>query len=57
MQHAREYAKKGIHLLLHPRSTPLGANDNGSPEGARQRWFPGPSASPRIMPDTLTNSI
>ena len=27
MQHAREYAKKGIHLLLNPRSTPLGVND------------------------------
>lgn len=27
MQHAREYSQQGIHLLLCPRSTPLGTND------------------------------
>jgi N-carbamoylputrescine amidase len=27
MQHAREYGRSGIHLLLNPRSTPLHSND------------------------------
>lgn len=27
MQHARAYGRQGIHLLLNPRSTPLGTND------------------------------
>ncbi|MCY4021180.1 MAG: carbon-nitrogen hydrolase family protein [Chloroflexi bacterium] len=27
MQHARAYSRQGIHLLLNPRSTPLGTND------------------------------
>ena len=27
LQHAREYGKRGIHLLLNPRSTPAGTND------------------------------
>ena len=27
MQHAREYGKRGIHLLLNPRSTPAFSND------------------------------
>ena len=27
MQHARDYGKRGIHLLLNPRSTPLHSND------------------------------
>ena len=26
MQHAREFGKRGIHLLLNPRSTPLHTN-------------------------------
>ena len=27
MQHARAYGRQGIHLLLNPRSTPMGTND------------------------------
>lgn len=27
LQHAREYSRQGVHLLLNPRSTPLGTND------------------------------